>query len=629
MANIQVTTLTVDSIEIDPTGASLNQVLKFNGTKFIASDDATSTAGISYEQVIGDGTNSTFTVSHNLGTKDITVIVRENVNPYDVVNVRWEATTSNTITIDFSAVPLANTKKVIIKGPGTKDFHTETIGNGSNSTITVDHNLGSRDVLAVVRNIDSPYEIVDVLAQATTKNRITLDFSTAPESASLIASVYLLDQYTSYFTIIGDNTNVEYTITHNLGTRDIGVTCRSVDSPYSFSPIRWEALTTNTVKVIFSSPPTTDSKKIGIFVDVGGNKFFNYEVDISMLEDVSVTSPSIGEFLSWDGTNWVNSSAPGGAGITSLDDVPGVTAPSPSSGDFLKWNGTAWVNDAINLGTDTVGSYVQSLVAGAGITLSNNSGEGATPTITIDTSSIQARVANVSDTEIGYLDGVTSAIQTQINDKANSNSSPVITLSGDLSGSATLTNLGNATLNATIVANSVALGTDTTGNYMSDISAGTGIAVSHTPGEGSTATVSIESTAWTSYTPTITADGGGFALNNGTLTGRYKQVGKTVFFKLKFVFGSTTAAGTGHWNFSLPVTAYDSNFTFSAAILDDGVAWYGGIGNGNYTGSTSNFAVIIPSTSASATTWQSVGNGGPFIWGTSDNITITGSYEAA
>jgi len=173
------------------------------------------------------------------------------------------------------------------------------------------------------------------------------------------------------------------------------------------------------------------------------------------------------------------------------------------------------------------------------------------------------------------------------------------------------------------------LGTDTVGNYMSDVSAGTGIAVSHTPGEGSTATISIDSTAWTAYTPTITADGGGFALNNGTLTGRYKQVGKTVFFKLKFVFGSTTAAGTGHWNFSLPVTAYDSNFTFSAAILDNTVAWYGGIGNGNYTGSTSSFAVIIPGTSSSVTTWASVGNGGPFIWGTDDNITISGSYEAA
>lgn len=38
------------------------------------------------------------------------------------------------------------------------------------------------------------------------------------------------------------------------------------------------------------------------------------------------------------------------------------------------------------------------------------------------------------------------------------------------------------------------LGTDTTGNYMVGVSAGTGISVSHTPAEGSTATVSINAT---------------------------------------------------------------------------------------------------------------------------------------
>ena len=45
---------------------------------------------------------------------------------------------------------------------------------------------------------------------------------------------------------------------------------------------------------------------------------------------------------------------------------------------------------------------------------------------------------------------------------------------------------------ATIQANSVALGTDTTGNYMTDVSAGTGIDVTHTPAEGSTATIAVD-----------------------------------------------------------------------------------------------------------------------------------------
>lgn len=64
-----------------------------------------------------------------------------------------------------------------------------------------------------------------------------------------------------------------------------------------------------------------------------------------------------------------------------------------------------------------------------------------------------------------------------------------ITLGGDLSGSATVTNLGNATLTATIAADSVALGTDTTGNYVAGVSAGTGISVSGSGSEGATVTV--------------------------------------------------------------------------------------------------------------------------------------------
>ncbi len=57
-------------------------------------------------------------------------------------------------------------------------------------------------------------------------------------------------------------------------------------------------------------------------------------------------------------------------------DVPG-TMPASSSGVVtVKDNGIA-------LGTETTGDYVESLVAGTGVTLANNSGEGATPTVAI------------------------------------------------------------------------------------------------------------------------------------------------------------------------------------------------------------------------------------------------------
>lgn len=128
-----------------------------------------------------------------------------------------------------------------------------------------------------------------------------------------------------------------------------------------------------------------------------------YETDTGKLK--------IGDNLTfWNSLDYFASSE-----VNDLPDLGDVTITSASNGDYLRWNGTAWVNDQINLGTDTTGSYVASIVAGTGITLTNNSGEGATPTVAVDTTAIQAKVSGVTDTEIGYLDGVTSAIQTQLN----------------------------------------------------------------------------------------------------------------------------------------------------------------------------------------------------------------------
>jgi hypothetical protein len=69
-----------------------------------------------------------------------------------------------------------------------------------------------------------------------------------------------------------------------------------------------------------------------------------------------------------------------------VDDLADVTINTSIANSYLKFNGTAWINDLVDLSTDTTGNYVQSLVAGTGITISNNSGEGSTPTITANVS---------------------------------------------------------------------------------------------------------------------------------------------------------------------------------------------------------------------------------------------------
>jgi hypothetical protein len=74
-----------------------------------------------------------------------------------------------------------------------------------------------------------------------------------------------------------------------------------------------------------------------------------------------------------------------------------------------------------------------------------------------------------------------------------------IEISGDVVGSGVFDGSSNVSISAIIQPNSVALGTDTTGNYMTDVSAGTGITITHTQGEGSTATIGVTPNTYDAY----------------------------------------------------------------------------------------------------------------------------------
>jgi hypothetical protein len=90
-----------------------------------------------------------------------------------------------------------------------------------------------------------------------------------------------------------------------------------------------------------------------------------------------------------------------------------------------------------------------------------------------ETGTVQLRVTDVSDTEIGYLNGVTSAIQTQMDAKAplasptftGTVSAATLTLSGDLTVNGTTTTINSTTISVddkNIVLGDVATPTDTT-----------------------------------------------------------------------------------------------------------------------------------------------------------------------
>lgn len=88
-----------------------------------------------------------------------------------------------------------------------------------------------------------------------------------------------------------------------------------------------------------------------------------------------------------------------------------------------------------------------------------------------------------------------SAASATIADTANAlTTARDIGLAGDLTGNVSFNGSQNVTLTATIAPNSVALGSDTTGDYLSNVLAGTGINVTNQGGEGSTPTVALTNT---------------------------------------------------------------------------------------------------------------------------------------
>ena len=138
---------------------------------------------------------------------------------------------------------------------------------------------------------------------------------------------------------------------------------------------------------------------------------------------------------------------------------------------------------------DRVGSLLQ---AGTNMSLSYDDAAG---TLTISSSGkTQEEIEDIvgamfsSNTESGLsvtYDDSDGTLDVDVDDFS-------ITLTGDVTGAGTVTNLGNVSFATTIAANSVALGTDTTGAYVSDVNVDSGeLTASESNNAGETNSVTL------------------------------------------------------------------------------------------------------------------------------------------
>lgn len=66
-----------------------------------------------YKTTVGDGVNVDILITHNLNTRDVHVTCRRATAPYDEISVNNEATSLNSITMKFGAIPPSTNSMVV------------------------------------------------------------------------------------------------------------------------------------------------------------------------------------------------------------------------------------------------------------------------------------------------------------------------------------------------------------------------------------------------------------------------------------------------------------------------------------------------------------------------------------
>ncbi len=169
-----------------------------------------------------------------------------------------------------------------------------------------------------------------------------------------------------------------------------------------------------------------------------------------------------------------------------------------SAGQVLLSNGTSVYWGTGTAGSNTTIQFNDSGEANgvAGFTFDKSTnvvfvGNVVTVGSNVDLSTSRLKIGNSSVNTVINSSSITTGT---FNGTFNVSPNVVVTLQGDIvgSGNTTLTNLadGSITINTTIQPDSVALGTDTTGDYVATVTAGNGLSGSAS-GEGSTPTLAV------------------------------------------------------------------------------------------------------------------------------------------
>jgi hypothetical protein len=239
------------------------------------------------------------------------------------------------------------------------------------------------------------------------------------------------------------------------------------------------------------------------------------------------------------------------------------------------YNGMGW--EAVG-STEFIEDTVNDLLdSGTGISLNYNDGANS---LTIANTGVTSIVGTANEVSVSGSAGavtvslpnsitvdVTGALTGNADTASELATARTISLGGSLSGSVSFDGSENVTITADIVADSVALGTDTTGDYVAGASAsGAGISVTGSGGEGSSLVISntgVTSLSGTSNEVTVSASAGAITIglpDDVTIGGNLGVTGNLT------VSGSVTTLNTETLLVEDNLVTLNSNVTGTPAV---------------------------------------------------------------
>lgn len=201
------------------------EIITDGNTWFISESigGASATDGISYSQVIGDGSTNPITVHHNLGTRLLTYTIIDNTTYEVVAETEWDSTivsfpTINSAEIEFANVPNLNRYTITFIGTvaGTNSIsNAQVIGDGVTNPITINHNLGTRSIVCNIVN-NNTYEVIGEHQW----NNTNIEYPTLNTAKIEFPTTATTNEYTVTLVAVGfggtNNTNLS-TVLHLSG----------------------------------------------------------------------------------------------------------------------------------------------------------------------------------------------------------------------------------------------------------------------------------------------------------------------------------------------------------------------------------------------------------------------------